>query len=710
MATCASSAWAQATISDTLETVEVTAQKRTQNLQEVPISVQAISAAELEKSGIKDLFNLSDISPSITGGQANRTIGARMGIRGVNDFARNPGYDSSMGVYVDGVFAGRTESASQSLVGIDKIEVLRGPQGTLFGKNTVAGALSLTTRKPGNELAASASFDVGSYGTKNVGIWVGGALVPDKVQMSLSLGHEETDGWVDNLTQPGNRPGSGKGDSARVLTRFITSPTTTADLALWTYKYSGVPAFGEATGPGILVPYDPVVPGSFTAATNYDSKESIDKTGGSFTFDLEPFQGYKLTSITSVQKATNFYRNDEDMSPLNFYMAPGTETSTQQISQEIRLESPKNANYDWLVGLYYMGQKSDLDSPLVLGDKLLPPSVILPPGVTTGTLESKTTALFAHGNYTLSKQLQMTGGIRISRETKDMTFAQTRVPGFTVTVPQFSTGMADSDVSPKIGLNWFIQPETMLYGAISKGYKSGGYNMDTVTKTLTDPAQQLRFGKQEVQNVEFGWKTEFMNKKARLNGSIYSMDGSNWQVQQFVVSNGASVPTITNAGQVRINGMEVDFQAKLPRGFSLKSGLAYTDAKFVKFANGGGAGIDYDGNQLPFAPPLKASLTIEQTIPMDSRLLRWNLGVVHTDQQFANANNASASIMEANDIWNAGISLDSNKSKNNWVLTLGVKNLTNADYTSFVGTNAFLAPRAIYGAPRTVGLSLKYDL
>lgn len=707
---------AQTADADKLDTVEVTAQKRKQNLQEVPISVQALSASDLEKAGVKDLFNLHELAPSMTGGQANRTLGARMGIRGINDFARNPGYDSSMGVYVDGVFAGRSEAASQSLVGMEKVEVLRGPQGTLFGKNTVAGALSLTTRKPTDQFEASANLDVGQYGTQNAGVWLGGEVSPGKIQMALTLGREHSNGWVDNLTVPSNRPGSGTGESARLLTRFITSPTTNADLSVWTSKYEGVPASGEAIAPSGLMAYSP---GPRTTATSADviGLETVSKTGASFNFDLDLAKGYRITSVTATQKAKNFYRNDDDLSPLRLVIAPGTENTTKQFSQEVRFQSPKSDQMDWLVGAYYLTQDNDQASSIKVGEDIglaLPSAGALAgrSSVSGGNLKSTTKALFAHGNLTLAPNWQFTGGVRFSNETKDVKFSQTSVPGFFANIPQFTGSVSDSDVSPKLGLNWFVQPDTMLYTSYSQGFKSGGYNMDTIGwPSPTNPAEQLKFKKQKVNNIEVGSKSEFLNRRVRLNTSIYSMNGTDWQVQQFSAqSNGTNVATITNAGEVRINGAEIDMQAKLPNGFGLKAGLAYTDAKFSKYENADSSGRSYTGNELPFAPTLKSSLALEKTIAYEEKLVRLNLGAVYTSKQYTNANNASSMKIDANTVVNASVALDSNKSKNNTVISLWAKNLTNAEYFSFVGATGLGQARGIYAAPRTIGVSLRYDL
>jgi len=705
-ASLASPALAQGAPADGLQTVVVTAQKRLQNLQTVPVSVDSISGGDLERAGVKDLFSLSELSPSVTGGQSNRTLGARMGIRGINDFARNPGFDASMGVYVDGVYAGRSEATSLGLTGIERLEVLRGPQGTLFGKNTVAGALNLTTRKPTDQFEVSANVEGAQFGTRNIGLWMGGALVPGTVQASLSVAQEKTDGWVDNLNQPGVRPGSGDGTTARAFVRFKASASTQIDGALWHYRYKGVPMVGEAVAPSALAG---LAPGPRTTSTNAPSEETVDKDGGSVTFEAGVGSGLRLTSITSAQSAKNFYSNDDDMAPSDIYFGNNT-VKNKQVTQELRIASAPDPALDWLVGLFYMTQDSDQVSALSTGAAFPVAPLRLLTTTSVGSIESKSLALFAHGNVMLGKSLQFTGGLRATRETKDATFSQTPIPGLAANIPLFSGNVDDSDVSPKVGLNWFVQPQLMVYGFYTQGFKSGGYNMDTIGAAVTNPAVDLRFNKQKVESFELGWKSEWFDRRLRANGSIYRMNGTDYQVQQFVVQpNGTSVATITNAGEVRIDGAEVDLQARLTPSITLRGGVAYTDATFLSFKNGGGVGVNFDGNRLPYAPRLKSALSVEYVLPLGGLQVRSSLGYTHTGEQTSNANGAPVNRIPGHDLFNARIALEGGDTRR-WSVGLWVRNLTDREYTTVNATNALQQARAIYGSPRTIGLQGSLDL
>ena len=689
-----------------LQTVEVTAQKRTQNLQVVPVSVEAVTAADLERSGTRDLFNLSELSPSLSSGAANRTLGSRMGLRGISDFARNAGYDSSMGVYIDGVYAGRTEANTQSLFGMERVEVLRGPQGTLFGKNTIAGALNITTRKPTERFEASGNIDLGSNGQRNLGVWVGAPL-GSGVQASLLLNRDQTDGWIDNLTRTDLRPGAGKGDNARALVRVKPSATLTVDMALHRSRYEGQPLYGEAVPPAAQAN---LAPGPYTTSFEADSREKVQKDGGSVTLNLGLGGGLSLTSITAYQKASNSYVNDEDLSPQNVFTAPDSRTGTRQTSQEVRIESAASPQFDWLAGVFWLMQANDQYGTIATGPAFPVPALRNRTSVGQGTLDGESTALFAHGNLRLAEALQLTGGLRWTRETKDAVYEQTPIPGVVTNVPRFSAGLADTDLSPKIGLNWFASKAMMVYGFYTQGFKSGGYNLDNITTPVSNPARDLRFDKQTVKSAEIGLKSEFADRRVRLNAAAYTMDGTDWQVQQFVPqANNTSLVTITNAGKVKIDGAEVELQAQALESLLVKAGLAYTDARFVTFKNGGGAGVDFDGRRLPFAPRIKTTLSAEHAVEIGGLTVRSSLGYTFTDTQYSNPNNSAPTTIPRFELWNARVALEGGN-KTRWSVAMWARNLTDRVYTTFNGLNGLTTPRAIYGQPRSYGLTASVDL
>lgn len=695
--------------SNQLDTVVVTAQKREQNVQEVPISVEAVDAAALEKAGVKDLYNLTQISPSLSGGGESRTTNARVGIRGINDFARTVGFDGSVGVYVDGVYAGRQEGLSQSLVGVDRIEVLRGPQGTLFGKNTVAGAISMSTRKPTNKFEGSVNVDIGEYGTKNFGLWAGGALLPGTFQASVALEKRLSDGYVKNIT-PGVENTGGKVDSesARVFGRWLASKALTIDLTLHNLDYYGVPIVGEAIAPHAAAN---LAPGPYTTATNLKGIETLKKSGGGITANYDLPNGMRLTSITAQHDSRSHGElNDEDLTPLDGAQVTLQNTNTKQFSQELRIASKPSKQMDWLAGLFYMKQDNTIVQAVKFGSDFPNPAGRGGASTINAALDSTTVAAFAHGNYMILPSLQFTGGVRWTRETKDVDHEQISSANALPfrSIPRYTGHLADSDISPKLGLNWFAQKNVMFYLSYGTAFKSGGFNTDLNTSVRSNPANDLKYLKEKVTTYEAGVKSELMDRRLRVNASVFQTKGTDYQLQQFVVTSVGTVASITNAAKVGINGAELDITAKLGNGFSANAALAYADAKFDDYKNAAGVGVNFDGNRMPYAPRLKSSASLDYVRAIGDYTVRGNLNYAHTDAQFSNANNLAVNKMDRSDIYGARLTLEGGQ-RYPWAVSVWAKNLTNKTYmvaksVSFLGVN-----RAIYGAPRTMGISLTVD-
>lgn len=695
--------------SNQLDTVVVTAQKREQNVQEVPISVEAVDAAKLEKAGIKDLYNLTQISPSLSGGGEARTTNARVGIRGINDFARTVGFDGSVGVYVDGVYAGRQEGLSQSLVGVDRIEVLRGPQGTLFGKNTVAGAISMTTRKPTDKLEGSLGVDIGEFGTRNVGLWAGGALVPGKFQASIALEKRLTDGYVKNITAGvENTGGNVDSESARVFGRWIASKALTVDVALHNLDYKGVPIVGEAIAPHGAAN---LAPGPYTTATNLKGIETLKKTGGSITANYDLPNGMRVTSLTAHHDSRSHGElNDEDLTPLDGAEVTLQNTNTKQFSQELRVASAPNKQMDWLAGVFYMKQDNHILQAVKFGNDFPNPAGRGGTSTINAALDSTVIAAFAHGNYMIFPGLQFTGGIRWTRETKDVDHEQVSSPNALPfrSIPRYTGRQADSDVSPKVGLNWFAQKNVMLYVSYGTAFKSGGFNTDLNTSIRANAANDLKYLKEKVTTIEAGIKSELLDRRLRVNASVFQTKGTDYQLQQFLVTSVGTVASITNAAKVGIDGAELEVTAKLGGGFSANAALAYADATFEDYKNAAGVGVHFDGNKLPYAPRMKSSFGLDYARAIGDFTLRGNVNFTHTDAQFSNANNLAVNKMDRFDVYGARLTLEGGQ-RYPWAVSLWGKNLADKTYmvaksVSFLGVN-----RAIYGAPRTLGVSVTVD-
>ena len=321
----------------TLEEVIVTAQKRDENSQSVPISIQAFGAEGMEKLGATQLFDLSKSAPSLSASGIPGS-NATSGLRGVIDQSRNIGIDARMGVYIDGVYQGRSSTANQPLVGLASVEILRGPQGTLFGKNTVSGAINLNTKKATEEFEGEVKLGVGNEGALNTSARVSGAL-SDSIYGSLSYLKQSRDGFYKN-TALNTMLGDWEQDGARGQLRFVPSDKleiiVSGDVGS---SYSEMPVYTKIDLP------------RFTTGKGRENDE-VNFWGTSVTANYTTDNDFTLTSISSYRENDYLLVGDEDFNAAVKAFETTFDEKTDQFSQEFRIASPQNDTYDWVAGIY----------------------------------------------------------------------------------------------------------------------------------------------------------------------------------------------------------------------------------------------------------------------------------------------------------------------------------------------------------------------
>ena len=676
-----------------LEVVVVTAQKRVQSLQDVPIAITALSGADLERINAATLSDIQYSTPNLTVSTNNRS-NARIGLRGVSDFSRNPGYDNRVSVYVDGIYVGRSAASNQSTLDLERVEVLRGPQGTLFGKNTVAGAINLTTKLPDGEFNGFVEANVGNYGYQSLTGMVNGSLIDDKLYGKLMVNNSQRDGHVKNLYNGDDLNGIDD-QSLRGQLRWQLDATE-INLAL-DYNERGAQFHGrEALN-------DTAAPNKFEVAFNKGSLQSVELFGFSGIVEHELDNGMQFISLSSYRE-TDFQNSaDEDYGPVDFVgvgspfqdaqSAIGEES--EQFSQEFRLSSAMNETYDYVVGVYYFNQTNSATTSAAVGNNLV--SVLVPAQV-----DVKSYAAFVHGNYRLTEQLQFTGGLRYTYEEKSIDFSISDTTGL-FTNGSLTDDRDSSDLSPKLGLNYFANDDLMFYTSYAKAFKSGGWNADFV-----ESLDGLSFDDEEVDSFEFGAKSTFWDNRARLNVSIFNSEYSDFQVQQFVELPGNITDIIlTNAGEVSSRGFEADVNIALSEAFTMWATYGYTDASFDSFKNGGGDGIDYDGNKLPDAPEQSFGLGLEGRFQLSDKInLIAQLDYSYRDSFFTNPSNADSTAVESYDRSNARLGIES--IEGDWSVYLWAKNLADSDNETYRSRSFLGINRAVYMEPRMYGLSVKY--
>lgn len=708
-----------------IEEVTVTAQKREQSLQEVPISVQAITESNIRELGASIISDLEASAPSLQTGGIIGSSNQLMGIRGIVDYSRNTGIDARMGIYIDGIYQGRSYSSDQPLLGLDRVEILRGPQGTLFGKNTVSGAISLVTKTPTEEVEGLVEAELGRYDYRKAAAYLSGPL-GESVFGSVSFSYDESDGYYYNTTLDQDT-GDYQRWSTRGKLRILLSDALEVIIAGDAgHTDSKSPLYVNAS----LPPY--------TTQQNFEASDKVKFWGTSMTVNYDMDSGYALTSLTSYRNADYETVYDVDITPFNI-QTDNFDEDSDQFSQELRLVSPREDRYDWVAGLYYFNSDMSSTRSACFGEDLY--NLLIPAlsqfasalkGCTTipNKVNVDSWAAYLHGNYRFSELWELTAGLRYTHESKDVNWRQQSFPADPATAAalQAATGLpltqapgalfgainydpvidsrSEGDVSPTIGLNWFVGDETMIFGKYARGFKSGGYNTDF----MTDGLDYFEYDNESVDSWELGIKSTLLNGTLRINATAFRMVYDDFQVFQFLTNaQGATTLQLTNAGKAISQGVELETTWLPTDRLEFAFNMTALDATYDRFENPDPSEPDFTGNDLTYAPEWKIYASAQYLQPLgDHGSLRFFADYSWVDDQYADPSNGPEFLIEDYSLISARVSWVPVSER--WELALWAKNLADKEYTRTNNLNFLQTPRVIWGAPRTYGASFTYFL
>jgi iron complex outermembrane recepter protein len=676
-----------------LDTIVVTAQKRAENVQDVPISITAFNDATLIKLGATSLRGIEAATPNLTFGSGGRASRGEIGIRGVTDNSRNIGSDARVGVYVDGVYMGRSYAADPDLLGVERVEVLRGPQGTLFGRNTVAGAINITTRAPADTFEAELVADIGNLDYRRI---AGRVDLPlsDKASLALTLGKTERDGFIRNVTL-GNTFNGIDRFAGRGALRLDASEQLSFTLAA-DYMDEDVRQQSEQA---IAGPAHLLAPDIFEAAHDADGFDARNIWGASLTTDYAFANGIDFTSITAMREAEFDTRNiEEDYSP-GFVAISNFNEDNSQFTQEIRLSNGGGDRLGWVAGLYYLDTDISTRRNAVAGP-LFPTG----PGVTEtpGKVTIESLAAFVDAQFQLTDRLELTGGIRWTQEDKSLDYSISDGLGFFVNFDNYRDSLSDTDLSPRAGVNYHVSDDVMVYASYARAFKSGGWNADFIT-TL----DQIDYGAEQADNFEIGLKSTLLDNRLRFNLSAFSTAYDQFQIFQFVqVATGGTIITVTNAGEATTEGVEAEVVWRPMDRLTITANGAWTDAVFDRFRDGGGPGIDFDGNQLPYAPEWKHFVSAEYVFPLgQSGDLTAYASYSDGDDYYTNPNNDPL-FHEVAGVGLVNARLTYSDPEGRYEVALWGENLTDEHYYRSTGVSFLGVPRGVAALPRTWGVRL----
>ena len=705
-----------------LEEVIVTAQKREASMQDVPVSMSAFSGVDLENMGVGRLEDFIGMTPNVSINFNDSIRATEITIRGIVSDPNNVGIDQAAGVYVDGVYMARPTTINTGVYDTERVEILRGPQGTIFGKNTISGALSFITRLPSQTPEFEVVGNFSNFSGKRIYAMGNLPITDDTLALRASVQYEKRDGYLKNLVGPDNNDA----DNVNGRVSLLYTPNENLEFIF------RADAAKDRTNQGateVLVP-SPMFEGwPFFTSQDDDPYDRVIKDSESSYQDrdlwgtsLEVNWDLGASTLTSITAYRTFDWNNfqtTDHSEFDIF-GTGIAEAESQLSQELRLASNDDDRLNYVVGLYWFKQDMDAEATAwvgvdafsvfgaPLGSNPVPGTGYI--DITTG---NESLAGFGQLIYTLTEKFTITAGLRYTTEDKDITHALFGSPEgvFVPTVPEVSFDRTDSEWTPMLSLQYFVNDATMTYFTFSNGFKAGGYNAFSFNLVQPDgtPAE---FDPEYVDNYEFGIKSTMAGGRVRLNAAVFFMDYTDLQVNQLIQNDQGIIDFRTsNAAAAESKGIEIELAAILAEGLDLTMAYGYTDAEYTDFAGATPDGQDFTGNDLELAPKNSFSTSLQYRTAVSDN---WNIFArgeyIYRSAQYSDAGNTEEIKGDSYGLLNGRLGFstqDDSIGVNFWA-----RNLLDEDYAIVrgFGSGAF-APGAIFqrlGTERTYGVELAY--
>lgn len=610
----------------TLEEVVVTSRRREESLQDVPIAVSAFSSESIASNMIEGVDDVFSRTPNVSWSTEGSRDRKRLSIRGVTEFLSEAGEATvpanTFGIYLD-EFSVSTATSNPGVMDIERIEVLRGPQGTYFGRNAVGGAINIITKKPDHELFAELTADVSRYETYDIAGTVNLPLIQDKLAMRANVKYHESDGYIRNIN-----PTGGGNDSeykyGRLNLRYTPNERFTLDLIASASDElvgmrEGVPSgvLSDFTQ-GLYGTVDPDGIGYWPQNTNRVNFNRPQEVGSEYQYATVraeyEFDRVRLTSVSGYLESKTFLRGDVDGGSQDLFYEHKP-YDRDALSQELRLQSIEGGAWDWTVGAIYSRDRGRIDQATFVGEDR---PFGLPVGfqVTRNVADNETTgmAVFGEAVWHATDRLDLLLGLRATRDKVEISEVT-----FTAGNARLSITEEDTfdDISPKFTASYALSDTSKLYATISKGFKSGGVQI--AQNSLLDES----YDPETIWNYEIGIKSDFLDGRARLNAAAFLMDWEDLQASFAVAEvddEGTIVFTsgIQNAAAATNYGIEAELSMLLTERLLVNVGAGYLHAKFDEFTNAfiDGSIVDLSDQPMPSAPRWTASADAQYTFPI----------------------------------------------------------------------------------------------
>ncbi len=587
-----------------LEGVVISAGKQARNIQQVPASISSISSLKISRERIESLRDIGFRVPNLFLPDYGSRLTAPVYIRGVGSRINAP----SVGLYVDQIAFFEKSGFDFDLLDIERIEVLRGPQGTLYGRNTMGGLIHIITRDPGSARDTRMLADLGSYGQQQVQVSHHQPLLAGKLNMSVSAGYNHRNGFHTNEynDKPIDVLNSG---GARLKFRLSTGPRS---FVQWSIDANRSVEGGYPYG---VVP-DPE-DGSAAPVLDYDHPSTYSRDMLTSHLWVErKGEAVKFTSVTGFQWFDDAQDIDQDFTAADLLYV--TQDQVQNLlSQEIRFSNATEGRLEWIAGGYAFAQQLDRAVDVVYGEDGIAMFRLPGPMSKLKTYDMLNRGIAAFGQVSfndLLPRLDLVMGLRYDREIGSLDYRYfLTLNGSETLNDDFGHSMTFSEFLPKMTLNYSWNERLFSYFSLAKGYKSGGFN-----STIERPEDET-FDPEYSWNYELGWKSSWYEKRLVLNLALFYVDWNDQQIYQTVPSGQGSM--LKNAGKSFSRGLEIEASARpfnnLVSGFS----FGYTDARFVEFSDSL-KGSDFSGNYIPYVPRYTWAFNSTYRIPLRGQVLQ----------------------------------------------------------------------------------------
>jgi iron complex outermembrane recepter protein len=693
--------------------VTVTARKREETLQDVPIAVSAFTAASLFKQNVQNLADLQGKVPSLqvyAARGSNTTLTAY--IRGVGQADPTWGFDPGVGIYLDDVYLARPQGAVLDVFDVNRIEVLRGPQGTLYGKNTIGGAIKYVSNPLPVKTEGSVDATVGTHGEKDIKASVGGASADQVWRARAAVASEHNDGFGrDVLT--GSRNGNKNTNAARATLGFFPSSSFNAQLSV-----DGVRDNSNPRGAKMLIAnkldraYAPL-------SSDFDTRSGMAQVnhtklyGTALTMNWIASQEWSLKSVTAVRGSSTLTNIDFDTLPEKIADVSAI-YKDHQFSQELQANYDAGGSVHGVAGLYYFdGSATGQIHNIFLGSPPYSTLGLSQYGSTGGRMGTKSYAGYGDFSWDFSPAWSLEVGLRYTHETKtaliqNFGFANASFSTPISTVANFRGSHASNNVSPKVSLDWSVSNQIKLYASYSEGFHSGGFNIRA--NCVAVPASCRPIDDEKVQSYELGSKMTFLDDRLMLNTAAFHNVYSNIQLSVFssyTLPNGSQgfFGDFTNAGKGHIDGVEEEFAWKPTEAWTFSGNFAYLHTKYTQYMT---RGVNVaDQQKFTNAPKWSGGLSLENTHALaNGGNLTARINYTYQSLVYPETTLSPLIAQPAYGLWNAGVIWQVSQP---WTLSLQGTNLANKSYrTTGYNISSLGIVTGFYGAPRMVTLSARY--